>query len=147
MMRQVCLRPPRAERKRVFRGAPGLVDSWTPGRKCRCHRHSSGPLGCGLPWTPSSASSVLSPAHAAERTYEGVAVAWSLADTRMRILCLEQGDWVRSTDFPANGRDWEARRASGGDWDIRPNFRGRETDYPVNDDNSIMKVANFNGVG
>jgi choline dehydrogenase-like flavoprotein len=77
----------------------------------------------------------------------GAAVAWSLADTRMRILCLEQGDWVRSTDLPANGRDWEARRASGGDWDIRPNFRGRETDYPVNDDNSIMKVANFNGVG
>ena len=35
----------------------------------------------------------------------------------------------------------------GGDWDIRPNFRGRDTDYPVNDDNSIMKVANFNGVG
>jgi choline dehydrogenase-like flavoprotein len=77
----------------------------------------------------------------------GAAVAWSLADTRMRILCLEQGDWVRSTEFPANGRDWEARRASGGDWDIRPNFRGRDTDYPVNDDNSIMKVANFNGVG
>ena len=59
----------------------------------------------------------------------------------MRILCLEQGDWVRSAEFPANGRDWEARRASGGDWDIRPNFRGRETDYPVNDDNSIMLVV------
>lgn len=24
----------------------------------------------------------------------GAAVAWSLADTRMRIVCLEQGDWV-----------------------------------------------------
>ena len=23
----------------------------------------------------------------------GAAVAWSLAETRMRILCLEQGDW------------------------------------------------------
>src|SRR3954464_2450849 len=77
----------------------------------------------------------------------GAAVAWSLAETKMRILCLEQGDWVRSTDFPAHGRDWEARRLSGGAWDIRPHFRGRDTDYPVNDDNSIMKVANFNGVG
>ena len=75
----------------------------------------------------------------------GAAVAWSLADTRMRILCLEQGDWVRSTDFPTNGRDWEARRF--GDFDISPNRRGRDTDYPVNDDASIMKVANFNGVG
>ena len=75
----------------------------------------------------------------------GAAVAWSLAETKMRILCLEQGDWVRSTDFPTNGRDWEARRF--GDFDISPNRRGRDTDYPVNDDASIMKVANFNGVG
>ncbi len=75
----------------------------------------------------------------------GAAVAWSLADTRMKILCLEQGDWIRPTDFPANGRDWEARRY--GDFDISPNRRGRDTDYPVNDDNSPMKIANFNGVG
>ena len=39
----------------------------------------------------------------------GAAVAWSLADTKMRILCLEQGDWVKPTDYPSNGRDWEAR--------------------------------------
>src|ERR1044071_2934462 len=75
----------------------------------------------------------------------GAAVAWSLAETKMRILCLEQGDWVRSTDFPSNGRDWEARRYT--DFDISPNRRGRDTDYPVNDDNSVMKIANFNGVG
>ena len=33
----------------------------------------------------------------------GAAVAWSLADTRMRIVCLEQGDWVKPTDYPSNG--------------------------------------------
>ena len=75
----------------------------------------------------------------------GAAVAWSLAETRMKILCLEQGDWIKPTDFPSNGRDWEARRY--GDFDLSPNRRGRDTDYPVNDDNSLMKVANFNGVG
>ena len=75
----------------------------------------------------------------------GAAVAWSLADTRMKILCLEQGDWIKPTDFPTNGRDWEARRYA--DFDISPNRRARDTDYPVNDTNSIMKVANFNGVG
>ena len=75
----------------------------------------------------------------------GAAVAWSLAETKMRILCLEQGDWMKPTDFPSNGRDWEARRYS--DFDISPNRRARPTDYPVNDDNSPMKVANFNGVG
>ncbi len=75
----------------------------------------------------------------------GAAVAWSLAETKMRILCLEQGEWMKPTDFPSNGRDWEARRY--GDFDISPNRRGRATDYPVNDDHSVMKVANFNGVG
>ena len=39
----------------------------------------------------------------------GAAVAWSLADTRMKILCLEQGDWMKQADYPSNGRDWEAR--------------------------------------
>jgi choline dehydrogenase-like flavoprotein len=75
----------------------------------------------------------------------GAAVAWSLAETKMKILCLEQGDWIKSTDLPANGRDWEARRFS--DFDVSPNRRGRDTDYPINDADSPMKIANFNGVG
>ena len=53
----------------------------------------------------------------------GAAVAWSLAETRMKILCLEQGDWIKSSEFPSNGRDWEARRYT--DFDIRPNRRAR----------------------
>ena len=75
----------------------------------------------------------------------GAAFAWSLAEMRMKILCLEQGDWISSTEFPSNGRDWEARRYA--DFDISPNRRARDTDYPVNDTNSAMKIANFNGVG
>ncbi|MBS0539317.1 MAG: GMC family oxidoreductase [Proteobacteria bacterium] len=75
----------------------------------------------------------------------GAAAAWSLADTKMRILCLEQGDWVKPTDYPTNGRDWEARLFA--DFAINPNRRARETDYPINDANSPIKVVNFNGVG
>ena len=75
----------------------------------------------------------------------GAAVAWSLAETKMRILCLEQGDWVKPTDYPSNGRDWEARLFS--DFAINPNRRARPTDYPINDANSPIKVVNFNGVG
>ena len=63
----------------------------------------------------------------------------------MRILCLEQGDWVKPTDYPSNGRDWEARLFS--DFAVNPNRRARETDYPINDANSPIKVVNFNGVG
>src|SRR6267154_1315622 len=75
----------------------------------------------------------------------GAAAAWSLAETRMRILCLEQGDWMKQSDYPSNGRDWEARLFD--DFSTSPNRRGRPTDYPINDDNSPIKVVNFNGVG
>ena len=75
----------------------------------------------------------------------GAAIAWSLADTRMRIVCLEQGDWMNQADYPSNNMDWESR--SWGAFNINPNHRGRTTDYPINDTNSPIAVANFNGVG
>lgn len=75
----------------------------------------------------------------------GAAVAWSLAETRMRIVCLEQGGMPNPSDYPTSGRDWEARR--NGDFSISPNQRKLPADYPVNDDDSPIKVANFNGVG
>ncbi len=75
----------------------------------------------------------------------GAAMAWSLADTRMHILCLEQGDWMNPAEYPSTGTDWEARSFT--DFSISPNRRKRDTDYPINDDNSPIAVANFNGVG
>lgn len=75
----------------------------------------------------------------------GGAVAYSLAETKMRIVCLEQGDWTKPTDYPSNGRDYEGRQM--GEFYHNPNRRNRVTDYPINEDNSPIKVANFNGVG
>src|ERR1700710_413183 len=75
----------------------------------------------------------------------GAAVAWSLADTKMHILCLEQGGWMSPAKYPSSGRDWEARGF--GDYSPSPNIRARPEDYPINDDNSPIKVLNFNGVG
>ena len=75
----------------------------------------------------------------------GAAVAWSLADTRMKILCLEQGDWMNPAEYPSSGRDWEARAF--GDFSISPNRRKRPADYPINEDDSPIAVANFNAVG
>lgn len=75
----------------------------------------------------------------------GAAVAWSLTDTRMRILCLEQGDWMSSSKYPSNGKNWEAQQT--GAYHINPNVRGRDTDYPINNDASAIDVVNFNGVG
>jgi choline dehydrogenase-like flavoprotein len=75
----------------------------------------------------------------------GAAMAWSLADTRMRILCLEQGDWVKPSDYPSNGRDWEARQLA--EFNFSPNVRAAAADYPINETDSPIKIANYNGVG
>jgi choline dehydrogenase-like flavoprotein len=75
----------------------------------------------------------------------GAAVAWSLAETKMHILCLEQGGWMNPATYPSTGRDWDARFF--GDFSPSPNLRARPEDYPINDDNSPIKVVNFNGVG
>ena len=75
----------------------------------------------------------------------GAAVAWSLAETKMHIVCLEQGDWMNSAEYPATRRDAEAR--NGDSFAISPNRRAGIADYPINEDNSPIKVANFNAVG
>ena len=75
----------------------------------------------------------------------GAAVAWSLAETRMHILCMEQGDWTNPAEYPTNYADWEQRL--GGENSIDPNVRERLADYPVNNDDSPISVVNFNGVG
>lgn len=75
----------------------------------------------------------------------GAAVAWSLAETKMHILCLEQGGWMKQSEYPANRREFEALGFS--DYAISPNIRQRSADYPINDDASPIKVANFNEVG
>ena len=75
----------------------------------------------------------------------GGAFAWSMADTRMRIVCLEQGDWMKPSEYPSNRSDWEV--LGHGPFSIDPNVRGRTTDYPINNDDSPISVVNFNGVG
>jgi len=75
----------------------------------------------------------------------GAAVAWSLSDTRMRIVCLEQGDWVKPDDYPGNRDDWELAQVH--DWSPSPNVRGRREDYPVNDSGSPIAASMFNAVG
>ena len=75
----------------------------------------------------------------------GAAMAWSLADTRMKILCMEQGDWTNPAEYPTTSMDWELK--STGDFSYSPNTLKRATDYPINEADSPIKVANFNGVG
>ena len=75
----------------------------------------------------------------------GAAVAWSLAETRMRIMCMEQGDWMNPAEYASTKRNWEVLQQT--TYNISPNVRKREADYPINEDNSPISVANFNAVG
>jgi len=75
----------------------------------------------------------------------GAALAWTLAETRMNILCLEQGGWMKSEDYPGMRGDWETRQF--GDFAFSPNQRGRREDYPVNDSGSPIALSMFNAVG
>ncbi len=76
----------------------------------------------------------------------GAAAAYSLADTGMHIMCMEQGDWTRQADYPTNHRNWEELR--GKRMPASPNIRGRDEDYPINDaEDSPISIVNFNGVG
>jgi len=43
----------------------------------------------------------------------GAAVAWGLVETRLKILCLEQGDWIKPADFPASSSVTDARFVPG----------------------------------
>jgi choline dehydrogenase-like flavoprotein len=71
------------------------------------------------------------------------AFAWSIADTRMRVVCLEQGDWVDHRAYPIASSAWENRP----DFSNDPNVRRARADYPINCDDSDIAVANYNGVG
>ncbi len=75
----------------------------------------------------------------------GGAFAWSIADTGLRVLCLEQGPWMRQSDFPTNGLDWESRGQ--GEFSPSPNVRGLAQDYPLNQDETPIKPLMFNAVG
>ena len=75
----------------------------------------------------------------------GAAIAWSLVETRMRILCLEQGPHLHDKNFPSRREDYELARY--GDFSCDPNVRQLPQDYPINVEDSEISPVNFNAVG
>lgn len=75
----------------------------------------------------------------------GAAIAWSLLETRMRILCLEQGGHLADKDFPSRQEDYELARY--GAFSCDPNVRKLKQDYPINVEDSCIAPVNWNGVG
>lgn len=75
----------------------------------------------------------------------GAAVAWSLSETNLSIMCLEQGDRMDASDYPSTKRNWEVLREH--EYNVSPNIRKLAVDYPINDKDSPIAIANFNAVG
>lgn len=77
-------------------------------------------------------------------TSAGVA-ARHLAEAGFRVICLEQGDWVKQSDLPGDKPEFDllARK----EWSADPNVRGRRADYPVELTESDMPVWMYNAVG
>lgn len=75
----------------------------------------------------------------------GAAVAWSLSEKNLSIMCFEQGVRMETSDYPSTKRTWEA--LSRHEYHVSPNVRMLAADYPINDKNSPIAISNFNGVG
>ena len=76
----------------------------------------------------------------------GAAAAWSLSrNTSLRIVCLEQGRAIDKSKYPTTSSDWELGRY--GDFSPFPGVRNSTVDYPIDDSDSPISIAQFNGVG
>lgn len=75
----------------------------------------------------------------------GGVVTYTLANAGFKVVCLEQGDWVSSDDFPANRPEWELLIQK--QWAHDPNERRLPSDYPLEVSDSDMRPVMFNAVG
>ncbi|WP_396912571.1 GMC family oxidoreductase [Mycolicibacterium sp.] len=75
----------------------------------------------------------------------GAVVTHTAAAAGLSVMCLEQGDWVNPSDFPANFPEWELLIQH--NWAHDPNVRGLPSDYPVDVTDSDMWPVMFNAVG
>lgn len=77
----------------------------------------------------------------------GAALTWRLATRGVRVICLEQGDWHRPTDFASERTRFEVQLRRG-DKSLFPNVRKRPEDYPiVTAGDGPTDMVMWNGVG
>ncbi len=75
----------------------------------------------------------------------GAAVAWRLSQSEFKVVCLEQGRWIKPEEYPNEHADWEIRARTS--WAYDPNVRSLDVDYPINVDESPIDPLMFNAVG
>ncbi len=75
----------------------------------------------------------------------GSVVTHTLATAGFDVVCLEQGDWVNPSEFPANFPEWELLCQHL--WAHDPNVRKLPADYPVEVSDSDMWPVMYSAVG
>ena len=75
----------------------------------------------------------------------GAALAWSLSEAGIQVVCLEQGGWLDPDAFPITDPTWEVSWQR--EFNPDPNLRGLPEDYPVNNAESIIAPYMYNAVG
>lgn len=73
----------------------------------------------------------------------GGAIACTLAEEGVEVVCLEQGRWVAGGSRPHGDRYYELERGYG--WSTSPNLRAWREDYPIGTD--AVQPLMFNEVG
>lgn len=75
----------------------------------------------------------------------GAAATWRLATGGLRVVCLEQGPWIRGDSIPTDRVDWEVNRQRS--HHPNPNVRRLIQDYPIDDERSAIRPLMYNAVG
>jgi len=73
----------------------------------------------------------------------GSAAAWNLSNQGFKIVCLEQGPRMNPDLYPKK----ESEFLKNNNFNSNPNIRKMNSDYPIDDTDSPISIANFNAVG
>ncbi len=73
----------------------------------------------------------------------GVLLSLVLAESGLKVVCLDQGGWTMPADHPHYSPDFQWQRQNR--WSAEPNIRKAEADYPVETHQS--RALMWNGVG
>ena len=64
----------------------------------------------------------------------GSAFAWKMSKSGAKVVCIEQGDYVKNNQYPQDKKNIEVSALK--DWNWNPNVRKNKFDYPIDNSNS-----------
>lgn len=75
----------------------------------------------------------------------GAASAWRFVEKGYKVVCLERGVALDSSNYPTTNHDWELRKKT--TFNPVSSARNLKSDYPIDDSDSPIAVCNYNAVG